>query len=644
MFIPTFSEADIEQQFRDFMAKHDASPAPYETLILDGKLHRYDIDGEKKYRQSGAYVIHTDNIPAGFLQNWKTGLKTFWTFRTDSLSQEQRDYFNSPEVKARAEELRKQREKELADTQAKAADYSRSLWTLLKEEQGNHPYLVKKHIYPYGIRTDGDRIAIPLRNFNGDIQSLQWISPDGVKRFQLNTSPKGLFWAIGLDVITHEQSATILIGEGFATMAKVYELTGLSAVAAMSCYNLQLIAEILHQQFPNANIICTADNDIQTQANRGFNPGHEAAINLKSKGLICDFICPDFSNGQNGSDWNDYASIHGDENTAHVLDEAIRNALIPQHIRDIITRTTIFNAQDLRNMTFPPIKWAVDGFLPDGLSILAGGPKIGKSILALHLAVGVAVGGCVLGKINVAKGQVLYLALEDTPRRLQERINYGEFTGEISTSLHNLDIITEIPRQNMGGIDYLDWWLDTHNLARLVIIDTFQMFRKLLTGKGSMYSEDYEAVSSIKKLADNYHVATLLLHHLKKGMEGDWLSEISGSQGIAGAADTIFSLKRERNSNLATLHRTGRDVEERDFIMKLDGYGWTLQDDAEAFTMPEWKRQIMDFLKVHGTVTPIQLSEAVNIPLNTAQQHLRRLAKEGSVKKTGYGTYGLPEE
>ena len=164
------------------------------------------------------------------------------------------------------------------------------------------------------------------------------------------------------------------------------------------------------------------------------------------------------------------------------------------------------------------------------------------------------------------------------------------------------------------------------------------MFRKLLTGKGSMYSEDYEAVSAIKKIADAHHVPILIIHHLKKGMEGDWLSEISGSQGIAGAADTIFSLKRERNSSLATLHRTGRDVEERDFIMKLDGFGWTLQDDAEAFTMPEWKRQILDFLKSNPSVTPVQLSEATSIPLNTAQQHLRRLAKEGAIKKTGYGT------
>lgn len=159
-----------------------------------------------------------------------------------------------------------------------------------------------------------------------------------------------------------------------------------------------------------------------------------------------------------------------------------------------------------------------------------------------------------------------------------------------------------------------------------------------------MYSEDYETISAIKRIADDHHIAILLNHHLKKGMEGDWLSEISGSQGIAGAADTIFSLKRERNSNLATLHRTGRDVEEKNFIMKLDGFGWILQSELDEFTMPEWKSQILAFLKDNASITPMQLAQVFGLPLNTAQQNLRRLAKEGRIRKTGYGSYSLPEE
>ncbi|MBQ3585104.1 MAG: winged helix-turn-helix transcriptional regulator, partial [Synergistaceae bacterium] len=210
--------------------------------------------------------------------------------------------------------------------------------------------------------------------------------------------------------------------------------------------------------------------------------------------------------------------------------------------------------------------------------------------------------------------------------------------------LSKLTLITDAPRQHLGGLDYIDWWIEQHEDSRLVIIDTFQMFRKQLSGKGSMYAEDYDTVSRIKYSADRANIAVLILHHLKKGMEGDWLSEISGSQGISGAADTIFSLKRERNSNMGTLHRTGRDVEEKDFIMKLDGFGWQLMGEAEAFTMPEWKSQILAFLKDNPSITPMQLSEIAHLPLKTAQTNLLRLAKEGLIKKTGWGTYGLPEE
>ena len=291
--------------------------------------------------------------------------------------------------------------------------------------------------------------------------------------------------------------------------------------------------------------------------------------------------------------------------------------------KELYLKVEEISGDALLEKNFKPIKWAVEGFLPSGLSLLGGGPKVGKSILSLHLCLAVVLGGVALGKIKVAQGQALYLALEDPQRRLQDRL--------LSSNLHDNDdisdltIVTRVPRQHEGGLEYIQWWLEEHKNARLVIIDTLQKFRKL-SNKVDVYAEDYDVMSEIKALADKYNVAFLIIHHLKKNNSSDdWLNDISGSQGLAGAADTIFVLKRARVKNTGILHRTGRDVEEKDFAITLDGLGWTLEEDVEQFTLPEWKRNTIKYIREHGEVTPMELSEALNMNINTTRSNLRRL-------------------
>ena len=338
----------------------------------------------------------------------------------------------------------------------------------------------------------------------------------------------------------------------------------------------------------------------------------------------------------------DFGEIEPDmpvHEAGHVSDENRVNENVPERLKKVFVHVEQINANDLRHKDFSPLKWAVEGFLPSGLSILAGGPKVGKSILSLHLSLAVAIGGCALGKINVEQGDVLYLALEDTQRRLQERILGSDIPED--EDLSRLTLATRVPRQHEGGLAYIRWWLEGHDSARLVIIDTLQKFRKQLSGKGNIYAEDYDTVSEIKKLADEYDVPILVIHHLKKAMAEDWLNEISGSQGIAGAADTLFALKRTRTENEGVLHRTGRDVEEKDFDMTLDGFRWILVGDQGLFTLPKWKRDIAQYLKEHETVTPAELGEALKISEKTAQTNLRRFYKDGGLERISRGTYRL---
>ena len=638
-----FSLDEIREQALAFMRESGIYPIKDKDtrLIIDGQIHRYSIEGDKNGEKTGAYVIYTDGWPAGYFQNWRTGFKGNWKFNSQNITPN--DYFQSPEYKNRQKELealQRQRDEEAKKRKSEASERARILFDET-EEATEHPYLKRKGVKAHGVhyRKDTKQLIIPLKNVDGNFLSIQSIDEDGNKRFFFDAPLEGAFFGFDLEKLKENPNTPVMLGEGFATMAKLHETTGYPAVAAMTCGSLMQVAHDLKKKY-RCNIIITADNDLKTQAKTGKNPGLNAANKVKDKGLAVEVLEPPFKVDDAGSDWDDYIMRYGaDDPAVKRLIASLKYWSLSKKEQALLDKVEIIDAQTLRNKNFPPLVWAVDGFLPAGLSVLAGGPKVGKSILSLHLSLAVAIGGCAFGKINVQQGDVLYLALEDTQRRLQERIEGSDLPE--NCDLSRLSLATRVPRQHEGGLEFIIWWLQRHKEARLVIIDTLQKFRKQLSGKNSMYSEDYDVVSEIKKIADGFSVPFLVVHHLKKAVAEDWINEISGSQGIAGAADTIFSLKRARTENGGILHRTGRDVEEKDFAMELDNYGWILKGEASEFTMPEWKKNIIDYLKENNSVTPLQLSQALNLSISNAKQSLRRLEQEGLIKKIGYGTYSL---
>ena len=658
----SFSDNEIEAQVLEAMSKAGCSPVGSSSLILDSKIHRYKVADDRGSEKSGSYCIHTDGWPAGWFEDWHSGEAVTWRF--DGEGKFTPNFFESEEYKEMcrlSNEHQKKLKAEREATQKEAILKAREEWNMATEIEGipTFPYLLQKHVNAYGIRLrlnlnslmygHGDKnglLVIPLRNINGEIQTLQYIDEQGGKRFFTDAPVKGAFFSIALDerFLNEHPAMPILLCEGYATAVTVYQGIYNPVVAAMTAGNLLPVAEALKGKYPGHPIIIMADNDRHADGrNTGLEKAREAVRKLGLQGIIY----PEFSPEEEGSDWNDYAALHGVVETVHLLRELIALELQPADIKAMRTsgRLEAINAQTLRTKTLSPIKWAVEGFLPSGLTILGGGPKTGKSIMALHLAIGVAIGGCVLGKIDVLQGDVLYLALEDNERRLQERLNSSNILPE-DCNVSRLDLVTRLPRQHEGGLNFISWWLEHHHNARLVIIDTLQMFRKQLSGKGGVYGEDYDAVAEIKKVADKYDVAFLVLHHLKKvsakeEMLGDWINQFSGSAGLSGSADTLFILRRARTDKYGTLYRTGRDVEEKNFRMRLDGFGWVLEGEAEDFTLPAWKKQILDFLKEHETVTPMELSDAYSLNIKTAQGNLTRLLKEGIIKKDGHGTYKL---
>ena len=235
-------------------------------------------------------------------------------------------------------------------------------------------------------------------------------------------------------------------------------------------------------------------------------------------------------------------------------------------------------AEDLQNRTYEPTPFLVDELIPEGLHILAGAPKIGKSWLALWLCLCVAQ-GLPLWNFAVAQGDVLYLSLEDSFQRIQTRL--FDLTEDAPPTLH-FAIMADTLKHGLE--QQIEQFLTEHPDTKLVVIDTLQRVRS--TGNDSnLYANDYQDIGLLKQLADKRHIAILLIHHLRKLHDDDPMNMISGSTGLSGAADSTFVLqKNSRLANIASLHCTGRDIADRTLKLEFgeEDHVWKLLEDSKT--------------------------------------------------------------
>lgn len=257
-----------------------------------------------------------------------------------------------------------------------------------------------------------------------------------------------------------------------------------------------------------------------------------------------------------------------------------------------------FNAIDgetLMDMNFPRTKFVIQGILPQGLAIIAGAPKIGKSWLMLDWCVKIAKGENIWN-FKTTQGTILYLCLEDNDNRIQDRIL--TITDEVTSNAY---FVTDCCSLSDGLEEQIRNFVNEHSDTVLIVIDTFQKVRQ--NTKDTSYASDYKEIATIKKIADELQIAILLVHHMRKQDDKDPLNKLSGTNGIAGGADTIFALDRsKRSQNSATLICTGRDIEYREFELNFnkDDCVWTLIADSSEnpdMLLPDEMNLLIEMMK-----------------------------------------------
>ncbi len=301
-----------------------------------------------------------------------------------------------------------------------------------------------------------------------------------------------------------------------------------------------------------------------------------------------------------------------------------------------------FTGEELRAMTFPPISWIAADIIPaEGVTLLCSKPKFGKSWLAYDLCIASTMDRFTLGTIKPAQGDVLYLALEDSKRRLQRRMSrlLPTFNGAWP---RKLTINTQWKRLHEGGLDDVRAWHD-HTKVKgkpiLVVIDVLAKVRRP-TGNRPAYEADYEALAGLASLANELGIAIIVIHHTRKMAADDLMEMVSGSFGLTGAVDTILVMANKASG--AVLDVRGRDVESSELAIQFskETCRWTVLGAAAEIHISEQRSKIAAALKeANAPMTVTALMEATGIKRNALDLLLSRMAKAGEVKRIKTGLY-----
>jgi putative DNA primase/helicase len=284
-----------------------AGLTPPDNINADGMIHRFSSNGKPR-DDSGWYMLHLDGIVSGSFGCWRAGFSQTWCAKSgDTMTQAERDAHQG-----RIAAMQVQREAEQVQRQQHASESAAVILANTCPAR-SHEYLTAKGIQPHGVRCDGVRLVIPMRDTSGAVQSLQTITPDGDKRFHSGGKVTGCYYGIG------KPDGLVIVCEGFATGASIQECTGHAVAVAFNAGNLQPVAVALHSKYPALQIIIAADDDHLTPGNPGMTKARAAAQVVA--GLMAVPVFP-ANRSDKHTDFNDLYQTAGPDAVKRCIDVA----------------------------------------------------------------------------------------------------------------------------------------------------------------------------------------------------------------------------------------------------------------------------------------------------------------------------------
>jgi len=505
-------------EFREIMRGQGLEPG---DLITDGRLHRCSIAG-KPQGLDGAYIIHLDSPTSLWWKNWRTDESGTHTAKSCvSLSPQ-----DNKRVRARMEADKAQREEETSRRHAEAAQRAQAIYDLAAPCALDYPYLMRKGVLSLGDarqREDGT-LLLPIRDQHGALSSLQSITLKGDKRFFPGGKVQG-----GRLFIPGDENLPLCLCEGYATGASIRLAMGCAVIVTFSAGNLLPVARSLRDQHPAREIIICADKD---ESGTGQKKGEAAATAINAR-----LVIPAFSGGD-GSDFNDLQQQAGLEEVRRQIMEVGATPCAPDPAHPKLKALGIGEFLDLE---LPPREYILYPVIQEqGLAIAYAPRGVGKTFVALSMALAVSCGKEVFGwQVSQAR-PVLYLDGEMPAHAMQERLERllnGMNVPRPSDDL--LRIITpDLQAASMPDLATTEGQKAVEEFlpgVALVVIDNLATLCR--TGKENE-AQSWQPMQTWLLELRRRGIAVLVVHHA--GKSGDQ----RGTSAKEDIMDTVISLRR----------------------------------------------------------------------------------------------------